>query len=81
MKLEAMAMDMQKKIALLQVIDPITKQHTAAARGTDFSGLFVYIMNFANNASIEGGGGGAADNKQVNTVKEKTENIEPEDTE
>ena len=39
----------QKKTALLQIIDPITRQRTARVKG-GFDEFYVYVMNFANNA-------------------------------
>ena len=44
--------EMQKKTALLQVIDPITKQHTATLKEENFAKFYTVCMNFANNASM-----------------------------
>ena len=45
-------MDIQKRTALLQIMDPITKQQMASIREDDFAKFFTKIMNFANNASM-----------------------------
>ena len=57
---------MQKKTALLQVIDPITKQHTATLKEQDFGKFYTVVMNFTNNASI-----GTTAVKSVNSMAEK----------
>jgi len=44
--------DMQKMTALLQVIDPVTKQHTATMKSSDFNDFYTRVMNFTNNATI-----------------------------
>ena len=59
--------EMQKRTALLQVIDPITKQHTATLKELDFSRFYTVIMNFTNNASM-----GVPQVKPVNSVNENT---------
>jgi len=60
--------EMQKKTALLQVIDPITKQHTATLKQEDFAKFYTVVMNFANNASM-----GSASVKQVSAMNEKSD--------
>ena len=60
--------DIQKKTAVLQVIDPITRQHTANARGT-FQDFYTAIMSFANTAT--GRSGGKEEGQAVAAVKEK----------
>ena len=64
-------MDIQKRTALLQILDPITKQHIASVREADFNKFYTMIMNFANNASM----GNTIPEKSLNAVteKEKTE--------
>ena len=43
---------MQKMTASLQVVDPITEQHTATLKSPGFSNLYTRVMNFMNNVSI-----------------------------
>ena len=42
----------KKKAALLQAIDPITKQHTTTLKGVDFNMRYTVVMKFLNNAII-----------------------------
>ena len=63
--------DMQKKTALLQILDPITKQHTANVQGSSkFDQFYTVVMNFTNNASS---GYGHTSKANVNVIFE-TEN-------
>ena len=62
--------EIQKKTALLQIIDPITRQHTARVKG-GFEEFYVTAMNFANNAGVAAGLASAP--KAVNAVKDKAE--------
>jgi hypothetical protein len=64
---------MQKKTALIQVMDPVTKQHTATIKEPDFNRYYAAVMSFANNAST-GGGGASTSTKAVNSVTKKDEN-------
>ena len=64
--LETPIQEMQKKTALLQVIDPITKQHTATVKEGDFDRFYTIVMNFANNASM-----GTTSGAKVSSVAEK----------
>ena len=63
--------EIQKRTALLWVIDPITKQHTATLKDLDFARFYAVIMNFTNNASM-----GVAQVKTVNSVNEKNESTD-----
>jgi len=64
----------QMKTALLQVMDPITKQHTATIREDNFNKFYTAVMNFTNNASH----GGGSPVKSVNSVKEMKKDEEEE---
>ena len=58
---------MQKKTALLQILDPTTKQHTANVVGSSkFDQFYTAVMNFTNNASS----GYGKVSKAVNCVSE-----------
>ena len=63
--------EMQKKTALLQVIDPITKQHTATLSEGDFNKFYTIVMNFTNNASM-----GSTFPDKVNSIGEKLKDSE-----
>ena len=69
--LEERVTEMQKKTALLQILDPITKQHTATVKEASFNKFYTIVMNFANNASIGGQGAGPAAAEKVHRVAEK----------
>jgi hypothetical protein len=62
--------EIQKKTALLQIIDPITRQHTARVKG-GFDEFYVTAMNFANNAGYAAGL--ASESKPVHAVRDKSE--------
>ena len=53
----------QKKTAMLHILDPISKQHMANTKYDDFNDFYTAIMNFANNAST-----GTAESRPVNKV-------------
>jgi hypothetical protein len=61
--------DVQKRTAMLQILDPITKQHMAGASGRSFSEFYTAVMNFANNASS----GEAASSSHAKTAAKKKE--------
>ena len=61
--------DVQKRTAMLQILDPITKQHMAGASGRSFSEFYTAVMNFANNASS----GEAASPSHAKTAAKKKE--------
>ena len=63
--------EIQKKTALLRIIDPITRQHTARLRG-GFNEFYIEVMAFANNA----GAGATKDVDKAHAVKEKNEDFE-----
>ena len=44
--------EIQKKTALLQILDPITKQHTANIQKRGFQEFYMEVMTFANNATV-----------------------------
>ena len=67
--------DMQKMTALLQVIDPTTKQHTATMKSSGFDDFYTRVMNFTNIASI---GCGNTPKPIVNSVGLHHNNIETE---
>ena len=48
--------EIQKKTALLQILDPITKQHTATIQRSSFQAFYMEVMTFANNATVGGMG-------------------------
>ena len=49
--------EMQKMTALLQIIDPITRQHTATLGMKTFDDFYTKAMMFANtNSTIAAGG-------------------------
>jgi hypothetical protein len=68
--------DVQKKTALLQVLDPITKQHTAHMANDEFSSFYTKAMNFTNNASV-----GQATSGHAKALNEKEEEGGKEDAE
>lgn len=56
----------QKKTAMLQILDPVTRQFVAAQGALNFVELYTGVMKFANNASSTGGGA----MQKANAVKE-----------
>ena len=54
--------------ALLQVVDPSTKQDTATFTGADFNMFYTVVVNLTNNASI---GSRPAVKPNVNVVNDK----------
>ena len=43
--------DIQKVTALLQILDPITKQHTGTCADLKFNQFFIIVMKFTNSSS------------------------------
>jgi hypothetical protein len=69
--LGAAIQDVQKRTAMLQILDPTTKQHMTGQSGRSFSEFYTSVMNFANNASSgEAAGGGRA-----KTIRVKEEEL------
>ena len=66
--LRTQILEMQNKNALLQVSDPITKQHTATRKVGDFNSFYTVVMHLTNNISI---GCGLTANPNVNGVNGK----------
>ena len=67
----------QKKTAMLHILDPISKQHMANTKYDDFNDFYTAIMNFANNAST--GGGESRMANKVESVKKDEETGSEED--
>jgi hypothetical protein len=71
--------EIQKKTALLQIIDPTTRQHTARVKG-NFDEFYAATMNFANTVGVATGA--SSETHPVSAVKEQSDNEHDEyDTE
>ena len=70
--------DMQKKTALLQILDLVTKQHTATLVDAEFNTFYTKVMNFTNNASVGQGGGNIKSINEKNDTDNSKED-EPDD--
>ena len=57
----------QKKTALLQILDPATKQHIATLADEEFNVFYTKVMNFTNNVSVGQGAG------SVKSINERTD--------
>ena len=67
--------DIQKKTALLQILNPVTKQHTATLVDAEFNVFYAKVMNFTNNASVGQGGG------NIKTINEKDDSEQGKNSE